>query len=339
MEGLQFLAIFVPVIGIGAIVLFIVAVIQEGKAERKGGFKQAFFTVVSLVMLGLFIGSSVALVTLGLKQYVFKNANKYNQRYNSPPPIYPGSTGSSMGGVRGETKPVALTDSSGTNLDYSCTDNCQFTEADKQGVENWVTSYKQWRDENKTNLPLRRELAGILAFLIVSAPLYFVFRRLMEKGAKVEMMGHKSGEAGSAGKPGALRSLYYYFVAFAGLIMAVIGLGGVINVGLKVGLKTEPQTFSEPMPVTTEDAGVISLIACADKCDFSDEQVAMANQWLTDAKEQRERQKSNAGQYDNDLAGQIPVVLIGFPLFWYHFARIRKESQDKISASPTPTAA
>ena len=51
MESLAFLAVLIPLVGVGVVVLFIVAVIQQSKQEHTGGFKQAFFTVVSLVML------------------------------------------------------------------------------------------------------------------------------------------------------------------------------------------------------------------------------------------------------------------------------------------------
>lgn len=326
MSGI-FIGVFSALAGVGVVVMFIIAVIQEGKSERKAGFKQAFYTVLSLVMLSIVVGSGVALLTLGLKQSVFHNASKYEQRFNNPPPLFLGGRAGVPEAVKGQAAPVAVPDTTAT---YTCTDKCQFSDADKQTVDSWVTSYKQWQQENKTNLPLRRELASILAFLIVAFPLYIVFSRLMAKGAKQELADRQH--------PNSLRSFYFYFISFAGLIMAVIGLGGVINVGLKVGLKTQPEVSSFSINPAPNDQGVKSILACKSKCGFTAEQVSLAQQWLTDSKEVLARQQLNKGQYDSDLSAEIPAVVIGFPLFWYHFTRIRKESQDpEVPASTSTT--
>ncbi len=325
MQSLAWLAVLVPILGIAVIVVFIVAVIQEGKSERRN-FKQAFFVIVSLVMLGITVGSSIALLSTTFTNYVFPSAKEYQRRYNSPPGLF-------LSGV------VPIESSDGVNVKtsiapqsapYACTTECQFTEDEKTAVTTWKTSYAQWRDENTGSLLFRRDLAIILPFLIVALPLFIIFFRLMQKGAVAEMAETK--------KISPIRSLYFYFIAFGGLLVAVIGAGGTINIGLNSLLKTSTDingNVSEPMRATSDEGAVKSIITCADQCGFSADDTALANQWLTDSKDFAERQNKSTGKTANDLSIYLPLLLVGIPLFWYHFARIRKETQDTHTVTPT----
>lgn len=331
MQSLAWLAVLVPILGIAVIVVFIVAVIQEGKSERRS-FKQAFFVIVSLVMLGITVGSSIALLSTTFTNYAFPSAKEYQRRFNSPPALY-------LTGLTTTETPDGVTQKmvgAPQTTPYACTTECQFTDADKTAVTNWKTSYTQWRDENTGSLLFRRDLAVILPFLIVALPLFIIFFRLMQKGAAAEMTETK--------KISPIRSLYFYFIAFGGLLIAVFGAGGTINIGLNSLLKTSTDingSVSEPFPASYDNGGVKSLIACADKCDFTAEETALANQWLTDAKDFAERQNKTTGKTANDLSIYLPLLLVGIPLFWYHFARIRKETQDLHTATPstqTPAA-
>lgn len=330
MQSLAWLAVLVPILGIAVVVVFIVAVIQEGKSERRN-FKQAFFVIVSLVMLGITVGSSIALLSTTFANYAFPSAKEYQQRFNSPPGLYlAGLTAvETSDGV--DQKMVGAPQT----VPYTCATECQFTEADKTAVANWKTTYTQWRDEHVGSLLYRRDLAVILPFLIVALPLFIIFFRLMQKGAAQEMAETK--------KISPIRSLYFYFIAFGGLLIAVFGAGGTINIGLNSLLKTSTDmngSVSEPVPAPYDNGGVKSLIACADKCGFSAEDTALANQWLTDAENYAARQNSTTGKTANDLSIYLPLLLVGIPLFWYHFARIRKETQDAhVPTSPTPSPA
>lgn len=130
-------------------------------------------------------------------------------------------------------------------------------------------------------------------------------------------------------KSSPLRSLYFYFVAFVGLLMAVVSTGFIVNDGLRVWLKTTPDNggvISQPYPATGADYGVKSLLACKDKCGFTAEQVSLANQWEKDNATYQQLQQSNKGQFSNDLATAIPFALVGLPLFLFHFSKVRKDN-------------
>jgi hypothetical protein len=124
-----------------------------------------------------------------------------------------------------------------------------------------------------------------------------------------------------------LRSVYFYGLALAGLIMAVVSASILINSGLKRVLKTEtPDTvvglsIAKPGAETTTAQ---SIIDCASTCSFTSEEVALVREWKTAAEAASTDTTYSATQ--SDLANMIPLLLLGAPLFWFHFARIRKET-------------
>ena len=320
MNGLSFLGFLLPLAGIGVVVLFIVAVIQQSKHEQSGGFKQAFYTVVSLVMLSITIGAFIATLIPTLRQTVFTQASSYATRFDLPPTLY-------LAGHPGEV----VKETSGNT--YTCADKCDFTVDDKAQFTSWKQQYQDWQKRQiSSSARFRNDLVGPLSFLIVGLPLYFVFMRLMEKGAKDERM--------NTSKPLPLRSLYYYFVAFSGLIMAVFAVGALLNTTLRVALKAEdPNQQFESIPAIGVDQGngVRSIIACAEQCGFTVEDVDLANAWLSDSADFKDRSSGKTGRIQDDLANNLPLLAVGFPLFWLHFTRIRKETQVP-PVSPTPIA-
>ncbi len=312
----------------GSLVLFIVAVVQENRSEHRGGFRLAFYTIVSLVMLTMTVGATVALLNTGFRQYIFKSADLYQQRYSGPPQLYLPSQGAIALPLKEGTSVAAPGPTTTLPSVYQCSKDCQFTAYDKTQVGLWVTNYKQWQKQQGLSLATRRSLATSLGFFIIGLPLYLVFSRLMRKGRRAD-----------GNKPSPLNSLYFYGVAFAGLVMAVVASGVIINDGLQVWLKTGSDT-SVPIvqPAidgpTSSDYGVKSLLACKDKCGFSAEEVSLANQWVADNAKYQDAQTTNTGQYSAELATTIPFVLVGLPLFLYHFTSIRKESSEPKPNSP-----
>lgn len=306
MEALSFIMPLVALAGAGAIALVIVAIVQDLRQDRKYGYRQAFFTIVTLAMLVLAVGSGISLLVIGLKESAFRGALTYSQRYNAPPAPY--LTGSS-------DKPFAGTA-------YTCEKDCQFSATDKQSFSDWKTSYQQWQKANMTNMQLRRDLAGALSMFLIVFPLYLLFARMMNRGAKEEFSIHN--------KPSPVRAVYFYGVSFAGLVIGVIGAAMILNSVLRVALKTESSAntpVSKPTGVImSETAGADSVIACASKCGFSEDDLALVRQWKADQTTYQERQSSNAGAVQNDMANSIPLLIFGAPLFWYHFTRIRKET-------------
>ncbi len=301
--------------GVGLVVLLIVAVLQQTK--QGGSFKQAFYTFMSFIMLATLVGSSLAILSATAKQFVFTDASSKVARLSPPPALY---------------LPNAPADkNSGVPQTYTCPDSCQFSAEDKAQITTWETAYQDWRSTGlDSGAQFRSDLVTPLAFLIVSLPLYLLFLRVMERGAKQELDQLK--------KPTSLRSLYMYLVAISGLLLAIFSSGWLLNTGLRSWLKadtstTNVQTAKLPTPETT---AVASLISCADQCGFTANQVQLATQWESDYQTWQSDQMAPGSQAQDDFANQLPALLIGFPLFWFHFARIRKESSDHENQTPSP---
>ncbi len=316
MDTLSFIGPLMMVAGVGVLALVAVAIVQDMRQERKYGYRQAFYTIVSLLMLVMTIGSLVSLLVIGLKETVLPTAKEYNQRYNTPPTFY-------LTGNPTDTKFQS-------SQPYACTTDCEMTAADKQSFADLKTSYANWQSTSTYSIQTRRAIAGALAILIIALPLYLLFINWMNKGAAEEYAVHP--------KPSPLRSVYYYGVAFAGLVTAVVGGAMLINTVLNVALKVDTANKNTmPIPTVgglyTETALPDSVIACEKNCGFTADDVAVAKAWKKDWQTYRDRQNSNTGATANDLATTIPLVLVGIPLFWYHFARIRKETQKP----PVPT--
>jgi hypothetical protein len=205
--------------------------------------------------------------------------------------------------------------------------DCQLTASDRTQITSWKAEYDQWQ-KNPSSWNFRRDLIGPLSFLIVSLPLFIIFFILMERGARVERQKYT--------KPTSIRSLYHYFISFSGLLMAVIGLGLIVNSGLQVWLKSESSSTSQPVMVS-DDTGVRSFLACNTACGYTDADATLANNWLSDYQAYQKGTTSTEGRFQNDLANSLPVILVGLPLFWYHFVKIRRESAEK-NQPTTPTA-
>ena len=313
MNNLDFVAPLLALSGVAVIVLGIIAVVQDIRQERKYGYRQAFYTIVTLVMLVMSVGSGISLMVVGLKEAI-PSARTYNARLSFPPSPF-------LTGVPEK----------GLTTAYTCTDTCEFTALDKQNFTDWKNQYQTWRDSENLNLQLRRDLAGGLALFLVAVPLYLLFSRWMNRGAKQEIELHQ--------RPSPLRSVYFYGVAFGSLVLAVVGAAFVINTGLKVWLKTDDtsRTLVAPTPaVTTVNTAADSIIACASKCGFTTDDVALVKDWKSMNDSYTSQQQKNTGSAANEVANTIPYIVFGVPLFWYHFTRIRKDSGDK-DAKPQPT--
>lgn len=319
MDSLSFLAPLLGFAGVAVIVLAIVAIVQDLKQERKYGYRQAFYTIVTLVMLVMAVGSIESLLVVGMKE-AMPGAKQYNQRFNQPPSLFLAYDSTSS------VKPVAAPAAA-----YACEQDCQFTANDKQSFSEWKNSYLAWRDSANLSLQTRRNIAGALSLLIISLPLYLFFVRWMNRGAKEE---HDI-----QGKPSPLRSIYFYGLSFAGLVVAVVGGAFLLNTALNSVLKTTNTNSNiRTVPLTElslETSGADSVIACASKCDFSTDDVQLAKDWKADWQKYRDLQNSNVGAAQNDIANAVPLILVGLPLFWFHLARIRRESHE---GEPNSTA-
>ena len=320
-----FMGALSPVAIIGIVLFFIMAIVAEAKSAGKGGaVRSAFSYAVSLVMLLIIVATSAFLLQEGFRAWVFTKAE--SSAVSGIPPILPLSV-------------EKIADTSGAA--YACTDSCQFNTVDKDALSTWKSNYTSWRDNNTTTGTFstyqKRSLVNAFSFLIVAIPLFWWFF--------IRMVQREQRKARAEGmtKSSPLRSCYFYLVAFTGLVGVVVSGALLINLGLKnvMGLQKGSSTSSPAMvDVAYEQNGVKSIINCTDKCGFTADDKALAEQWLVDyAAFQRTNMGGGSNNAQTDLSTLIPIILVSAPVFLYHFITIRKETSDEtLKASANPTA-
>ncbi len=317
----------IPIAFIGLLIFLIATIMQSKTTEKKSSLmRSVYFYLTSLVTLGFVIGSLIFLFNIGLKTWVFPDAESVYYRPDAESVYYRIGAPSSLYFSENNLKV------DGTLGTLSCEGDCTITASQQSDIDIWAENYKTWQEaKNNPNSGIYNDLASALSFLIVALPFFIIHYRVVQKDAKKEE--EKEGEH----EKNIIRPAYYYFIALASLIMIVISAGMLINLGLKIWVFPDSANNnklieSQSMAVgVNEKASVQSLIDCADVCGVSDENVTLAKQWIVDYEEW---QKSGYQGFDNNqrqAASTIPFLVIGIPLFWYHWniARSKKKKEEE----------
>jgi len=308
------------------IIIFAIAAIMGEKNNMKKGLviRSLYFYIASLITLAIVVGSLIFLINLGLKAWVFPKAD-YNFSYylGSPSGLY-----LEQPVAQGEAKPIQL----GEGL--TCDDKCTLTDLQKSSIDSWKTNYKSWQ-ESKTNPGSRRmrDMVAALSFLIVALPFFIIHFRIVQKDAK------QSGDNGRS----VIRPTYFYFVALGSLVMIVVAGGFLINIALKTwvfpqaGEADKTATIHVVEPFSSEKTGVQSIITCGEKCGLDKDTVDLAKQWVADYDAWQTEVSKPVNNTQRSAAASIPYVVLGIPLFLYHWGVARRESKDrKDQATTTP---
>lgn len=130
------------------------------------------FALVGLAML--VIGSSM-IINLGLKAWVFTQADKQDNYMSQPMPLY----------LEKET-------SNAQNL-QACADKCNLTEDQKKQVANWLNDYESWKQQQKNVDPniwvvrnRQRQAATALSLILIGLPLWLFHWSVIKKDNKKE---------------------------------------------------------------------------------------------------------------------------------------------------------
>lgn len=313
--GLSFLIPF----GVIAIIIFAIAGLMEGKGTMKKGpvIRSLYFYLTSLVTLAIVVGSLVFLLTLGFKTWVFPKADEGNFQLGAPPTLYL----ESPGGVSDVAKPVPA-----GSVGLTCEGECTLTDTQKSSIESWVQSYTTWRETfAHPGSRQTRDAVSALSFLIIALPFFLIHFRIVQKDAR------QSEES----EQGVIRPTYFYFISLASLLMIVIAGGFLINITLKTWVFPEAGKADElaskvyaTQAVPPEDGTVKSIATCGEKCGLSQETIDLAKQWQTDYTAwQKDSGTFSVNNRERQASTAIPFVALGIPLFWYHWALVRRESR------------
>lgn len=317
MEFLGFLFAGLWIAGIGALVVLILAIVQEGKLGGKGlSVRHGFYAAVSLVLLAIAVASTVFVLNLALTSWVFTKA-PYTRGLDLGTPPSP-ALSPQAASPEGAVKPVPAPD-----FTYSrqCLTGCDFTADEIAAIRQWSGEYTTWRaatdPEHALSAARRRDLVNALSFLLVALPLFIVFFRFLRRM--------------DPNQPRVVRSVYFYYVALAGLVMAVVSGALLVNVGLKAiaGVSDAPTSPPPTRLSLAQDPNVLlmkSVERCAAACGFTSAEVALAGQWQRDYETVTLRQQgTGTSKTQGDLAMNLPLLAVGLPLFLYHFAQARRD--------------
>ena len=111
----------------------------------------------------------------------------------------------------------------------------------------------------------------------------------------------------------AIRLIYLYLFSFIGLVVVVTGLIRLIDLGLKTAIFKGSDVYSY---------AVSRKIDCppGEKCVESNED--FENEVLEEAKRQRQR----------NLSSSLSMIIVGVPLYLYHWNIIKKEGSSAKSS-------
>lgn len=104
-----------------------------------------------------------------------------------------------------------------------------------------------------------------------------------------------------------IRLLYLYLFSFVGLLIVVIGSIQLVNLGIKTYIFPEADTYSSYSPTLAPDGKSAPVI----------DENKMREQQAADQKHQKQRELANA----------VAMIIVGAPVYMYHWKTIQKEAK------------
>lgn len=107
-----------------------------------------------------------------------------------------------------------------------------------------------------------------------------------------------------------VRLLYLYLFSFIGLLITVIGSVRLIELGLKVYVFKGADQYQNTFPMKVDPTGKELVLTQAER---------EAQKRDIDLENKRQRQR--------ELSGALAMILVGVPLYKYHWKTIQKEGK------------
>jgi len=133
-------------------------------------------------------------------------------------------------------------------------------------------------------------------------------------------------------KRSAIRTVYLYIFAIVGLVLLIIGGVRFIDMGLKAFVFTqadeEQRLYSMQPPIPIYPVEKIGDIQ--DGAELTVQEKEAIERWLVDYEQWEERRGSidpvTANRH-RDASINLAMILVGLPIYIYHWGTIRKESK------------
>lgn len=131
-----------------------------------------------------------------------------------------------------------------------------------------------------------------------------------------------------------VRAIYLYLFALLGLVLLTIGGVRFVDMGLKAFVFTEYEkeqqlAYQQPPYLSYPVQGIEGL---QEKEELSEEEKATIKQWLADYENWKERRAKIdyvRARRHRDASLNLALILIGLPLYFYHWRIIKRETKNK----------
>lgn len=135
---------------------------------------------------------------------------------------------------------------------------------------------------------------------------------------------------------GLIRTIYLYLFALVGLALLISGTVRFIDMGLKMFVFTQadlPETVQQRYYYPTIPFPVEKLEGYQDDEDLTAEEKETLKSFLKDYKEWQEGEAKIdylASKRQRDASSNLAMILIGLPLYLYHWRIIKRELRQKV---------
>jgi len=127
-----------------------------------------------------------------------------------------------------------------------------------------------------------------------------------------------------------IRTIYLYIFALLGLILVIIGSVNFLNMGLKAFVFTKAEQsmeidFERPMPAPLSADKMEEL---GKGSELSETELVLVQEWLEEYKIWKtESDKVNylVSNRHRDASINLSLILVGIPLYLYHWFTIKRE--------------
>ncbi|MFH0852383.1 MAG: hypothetical protein V1845_02170 [bacterium] len=130
-----------------------------------------------------------------------------------------------------------------------------------------------------------------------------------------------------------VRTVYLYLFALVGLTLLTIGSVGFVNMGLKAFIFTkadeEQRLYNKQPSFAPTSTDKLESLASGSQTTLSELEKQAITQWLTDYKnwqEQNSKIDFVTSQRHRDASYYLAMIIIGLPLFVFHWRIIKKET-------------
>lgn len=131
-----------------------------------------------------------------------------------------------------------------------------------------------------------------------------------------------------------IRTIYLYLFALVGLALLITGFVRFIDMGLKMYVFTkadEPEKirqsyyYSGPIPIA-------KIETYQESEELTEEEKLILKDFLADYQEWQEKEEKIdylASRRQREASSNLAMILVGLPLYLYHWRLIRKETKEK----------